>query len=179
MFDWLRKKKVTPRGFTKLPAVRFDRSRVTDEVKHDLWESIAGLKEVGSNELEGIHQAAIASVQQGGNLFILSQAILKLKGMTRKRAGEIALALHNRATALMDRSRQLELGIEYAVWRYSGAPCGYKEDGFQHDAAHRKMNGKCFKLVEGAVVGKRQVLPGQDAGCKCGWTPIIPGLGDV
>jgi len=81
MFDWLRKKKVTPRGFTKLPAVRFDRSRVTDEVKHDLWESIAGLKEVGSNELEGIHQAAIASVQQGGNLFILSQAILKLKAI--------------------------------------------------------------------------------------------------
>lgn len=179
MFDWLRKKKVTPHRLTKLPTVRFDRSRVTDEVKHDLRESIASLREVGSNEIESIHQAAIASVQQGGNLFILSQAILKSKGMTRKHAGEIALALHNRATALMDRSRQLELGVEYAVWRYSGAPCGYKEDGFQHDAAHRNMNGKRFRLLEGAVVGKRHVLPGQDAGCKCDWTPIIPGLGDV
>jgi uncharacterized protein with gpF-like domain len=166
-----------------VPTVKFDPRRVTDAVKADLQKNIHNIKEFDESHFDQIYDAALRSVSRGMDLATLFDAItaLNLPDVTKQRAGEISRNLNFKAKALMDRDRQLSLGIKYAIWMYSGAPCQVNPKkpsakDVRQDAAHRKANGKRFEVAKGMLLNGRLTMPGREEGCKCFSRPIIPGL---
>ncbi|WP_443699238.1 hypothetical protein [Pseudomonas sp.] len=93
------------RAGSAVPTVRFDPKRVTEAVKVDLKNNIKKIKEFDESNFEKVYEASLQSVSRGRDLGVLTAAImdLKLPDMTKRRAGEIALSLNNKATALMKR----------------------------------------------------------------------------
>jgi hypothetical protein len=96
-----------------IPTVKFDASEVTDAVKADLKKNIMLLGEIDKNHFEPVYDAALRSISAGRNMHVLYSALIQMNinGMTKRRAGDIARLLNNKATALMQRIRQESLGI--------------------------------------------------------------------
>lgn len=192
MFEWLFGKKVAPRrtmptislvskrGTAEvgvaprhtMPTISFDPERITAQVRADLESNLRLISDIPTGEFGRVYQAALESVSRGGNLAVLAQALLTVEGMTKKRSGDIARLLNNKASALMNKQRSLSLGIRFAIWRYSNAPCG----GPRQDGVHRRLDGKRYSIEKGMAIGKRRVWPGTEEGCKCGSSPVIPGF---
>ena len=166
-----------------IPTVKFDPKRVTEAVKADLKNNIKKLKEFDETHFDQIYNAALRSVSRGMDLATLFNAIMELKlpDMTKHRAGEISRSLNFKATALMNRDRQVSLGIKYATWMYSGAPCQMNPKkpsakDIRQDAAHKAADGKRYEVAKGMLLNGRLTMPGRDEGCKCTSRPIIRGF---
>jgi hypothetical protein len=166
-----------------IPTVKFDASRVTEAVKADIRQNIIRLEEIDRNHFDRVYEAALRSISAGRDLRVLYNALIEMKisGMTKRRAADIALLLNNKATALMDRERLESLGIKHALWVYSGAPCEInpKEptgQESQQNAAHKAANGKSFDVSKGMFLDGKWTWPGVEPGCRCMSRPVVPGL---
>lgn len=166
-----------------IPTVRFDPNRVTDAVKDDLKNNIKGIKDFDDANFEQVYDAALRSITRGRDLAILFNAIMELNipDMSKLRAGEISRILNNKATALIDRDQKLSLGIKYAVWVYSGAPCQNNPKkpsakDIRQNEAHKAADGKRYEISQGMLINGRLTMPGRDEGCKCFSRAVIPGL---
>lgn len=178
MFGWGKKER-EPKGQKdqgphsyRIPTVKFDAAKVTEGVKADLRKNIKSLKEIGAGDFDKIYEAALRSISTGRALHIVYQALMTIDGMHKRRAEDISRSLNNKATALMQAEEQERLGIKYAIWLYSGAPCGSAEQ----DAAHKAANGKSYMVSEGMLLSGRWTRPGRDDGCKCVSKSVIAGL---
>lgn len=155
MFGWGKKDRKAPppepeKSVNGIPTVKFDPTRVTDAVLADLKENIRALPEVGANDFETVYQAAVRAISAGGALNIIYAALMDIKGMPKRRAEDISRSLNFKAQAIMNAEQQTKLGIKYATWLYSGAPCGVspkQPGGEDQDAAHKAANGKPFLLT--------------------------------
>ena len=100
-----------------IPTVKFDPKRVTEAVKADLKINIKALKEFDECHFDRVYDAALRSISRGRDMATLVNAIMELNlpDMTKQRAGEISGILNNKATALMNRDRQVSTGIKYAI----------------------------------------------------------------
>jgi hypothetical protein len=132
---------------------------------------------------EPIYDAALRSVTAGRELGSLYKALVKVNidGMTKRRAGQIALFLNNRATAIMSRNSYASLGITRAIWMYSGAPCMANPrkptpQDINQDNAHRAANNKQYDISKGMFLDGRWTRPGWEEGCRCSSRPILPWL---
>jgi hypothetical protein len=166
-----------------IPTVTFDPRRVTDEVKADLRASIEALADIPVRHRDVVYQAALKSISAGRDLHVLTSTLLGLDGemMTKRRAADIALLLNNRASAIMNRLRQLSLGISHAAWLYSGAPCCENPKkptpaDLARDRAHRASNGKRYAVEKGLIIDGRPTWPGCEPGCRCASRPLIKGF---
>jgi len=155
-----------------VPTVKFDPARVTKKVKADLLANVNSLSGVDRRHSKMIYEAALRSITAGGNLSILFQALMTIDGMNRGRAEAISRSLHKKADALMTADRQLSVGIKYAVWVHSGAPCGDE----QQDAAHRAANQKRYRVEQGLSVNGVRTRPGREDDCRCISKSLVPGL---
>ncbi len=180
MFGWGKKERV-PKGQTNpepgrqpygIPTVKFDPAKVTEAVKADLRQNIRSLKEVGAADFDMIYDAAIRSISVGRGLHILYQALMTTDGMHKRRAEDISRSLNNKATAIIKAGDQERLGIKYATWLYSGAPCGDAEQ----DAAHKAANGKPYSVNKGILLNGKWTRPGYEEGCKCVSKSMIVGF---
>lgn len=154
----------------EIPTVKFDASQVTDEIKADLRQNIDFIDLIPVEDRGDIYAAALETIVAGGNLPIVYQALLKINGMTKRRAGEIATSLNRKAQALMEVSRQKRIGIKDAIWLYSGAPCD------TNDAQHHAANGNRYSIDTGMRMKSGVTWPGREDGCKCVSKPVIPGF---
>jgi hypothetical protein len=166
-----------------IPTVEFDLKRVTDAIKADLKNDIRTINKFGEAHFDQIYDAALQSISRGRDLATLFNAIteLSLPDMTKRKASEISLSLNNKATALMNRDRQMSASIKYANWVYSGAPCQVNPKkpsakDIRQDAAHKAANGKRYEVIKGMLLNGRLTMPGREDGCKCFSRPIIPGF---
>ena len=166
-----------------IPTVRFDPERVTEAIKDDLKKNIRNTKEFDDAHFDRIYDAALRAISRGGDLATLFNAIteLDLPNVTKRRASEISRSLNSKAAALMNRDRQLSVGIKYAIWMYSGAPCQANPKNpsakdIRQDAAHRAADGKKYGVGKGMLLNGKWTLPGREIGCKCASGSIIPGL---
>ncbi len=180
MFGWSEKKRdpkgqKSPKPETQVygtPTVNFDPTKVTETVKTDLKQNIKSLNEVGAGDFDRIYDAALHSISAGRALHILYQALVIIEGMGTRRAEDISRSLNNKATALIQAEEQERLGIKYATWLYSGAPCG----GAEQDAAHKAVNGKPYPVNKGMVLNGRWTRPGYEESCKCVSKSMIVGF---
>lgn len=167
----------------RVATVKFNPSRVTDAIKADLKSNIKKVKEFDETNFGRVYDAALLSVSRGRDLGVLAAAILELDlpNMTKRRAGDIARSLNNKATLLMDRDRRLSLDIDHAIWMYSGAQC-YSGSGrptakdIRQDTAHQAADGKLYEIKRGMLLNGRLTHPGREDGCKCASRSVIPGL---
>jgi hypothetical protein len=166
-----------------IPTVKFDASQVTEAVKADLRKNIMLLGVIDKNHFEQVYDAALRSITAGRDLFLLTSALMKMNidGMTKQRAAEIARILNNKASALIQRTRQAALGIAQAKWLYSGAPCTINrknptDQENRQDAAHRAANGKLFDVSKGMFLDGKWTWPGVEPGCRCVSNSVVAGF---
>jgi hypothetical protein len=149
-----------------LPTIKFDPARVTSTVKADLRRNIKALADVDASQFEKIYDAALRCLSVGGAQHTLFQALMTIDRMSRERAGVITRSLNRKADAVMTVEQQQSLGIEYAIWRYAGAPCITKSKGsikleLERDAAHKAASGKTFRVAKGMFLNGQWTHPGR------------------
>lgn len=131
---------------------------------------ITNLSQKHMNEITGI---VMRSVQKGGDTFELKTQLENKYHMTKRRARLIALDQNSKATAVITRTRQLQLGIRQAKWLHS--------HGARHPRpTHIQMDGQLYDISKGMwdadADGKgkgRYVFPGELINCGCVSRAII------
>jgi uncharacterized protein with gpF-like domain len=166
-------------GLKSMSTVKFDPSAVGKSVKAELRRNIGSLDDIDERHRQQIYEAALRSILAGRDLHVLSTALMKIEGMTKGRAAELARSLNNKATALIGRERQASLGITHAIWMSPNAPCMKNPRcptaaGVQQDSAHRAANGKKYEIAKGLFVDGKWTHPGVEEGCKCTARSVLP-----
>lgn len=134
-------------------------------------ENIALIKSIPAKYLTDVKVDLMQSVQNGRDIGYLTDRLIKRTGITKRRAALIARDQNNKATAVMARTRQLELGITQAKWLHSAG-------GKTPRPKHVAFSGQVFDLATGHDFedGEGAVLPGQPINCRCVAIPILPKL---
>jgi uncharacterized protein with gpF-like domain len=157
-------------GFT----VRFQTTRaVNDALRATIGENVSLIKSIPSEYLTQVEGHVMRSVQMGRDLGALARTIEYEYGVTRRRAALISRDQNNKATAVVTRVRQQELGITEAVWVHSHAgkvprPSHVKAG---RDRIRYAIATGWFDPDEGEYV-----WPGTLINCRCVARPIIPGF---
>ena len=184
--DWFKRKSPKPsmpKEHHGIPTVKFDTARVTGPVRAEVLNCVNQIEGLKPSEFDHVHEAALQCVSGGGDLHVLTVALLNasIDDMTKRKAGDIAIHLNGRARSIMDREKLLSLGIRFSEWIYSGAPCDpylptpTPEQVIQ-DATHAGANGLRYENAKGLLVNGKWTWPGWETGCKCTHRPIISGF---
>jgi SPP1 gp7 family putative phage head morphogenesis protein len=107
------------------------------------------------------------SYTQGRDLETMVKDLKALYPKASHRAELIACDQSNKANSVVQRTRQLELGIESGVWMHSHA-------GKEPRQSHVAANGKVFRIKEGCFIDGEYIFPGEKIFCRCTWRPILP-----
>ena len=89
-----------------------------DALEATVAENVALIKSIGSQYLTAIEGHVMRSITVGRDLAPLARRLEFQYGVTRRRAALIARDQNNKATAVITRERQNELGIK-AIWLHS------------------------------------------------------------
>jgi SPP1 gp7 family putative phage head morphogenesis protein len=142
-----------------------------DIIQATVHENVSLIKSIPRQYLTQVEGLTMRSVQSGRDLGFLAKGLQKQFGVTKKRAALIARDQNNKATTMLNRARQTELGITEAIWVHSSA-------GKKPRPTHVKMNGKRYDVSEGMYDSHegRYVLPGELINCRCTSRSVIPGF---
>lgn len=134
-------------------------------------ENIGLIRSIGSQHLEGVRTALFQSVQNGRDLQYLSDQLQKRTGITKRRAVRIARDQTNKASAVMARTRALEMGITEARWVHS-------RGGKVPRPEHVAFSGQTFDIRKGHDFGDGEgpTLPGIPINCRCVMQPLVEGF---
>lgn len=152
--------------------VRFKPSKAMNDAYGGVIEENIGLiKSIGEQHLAGVQTDLMQSVQNGRDLGYLTEKLVQRTGITKRRAARIATDQNNKATAVMQKTRALELGITKAIWLHSA---GGKTPRPEHVA----FSGQQFDLREGHDFhnGEGIVWPGTAISCRCVFKMVVPGF---
>jgi SPP1 gp7 family putative phage head morphogenesis protein len=153
-------------------SIRFKATKAQrDVLQASVHENVSLIRSIPTRHLDEVEGLVMRSVQQGRNLGELSKELNKRFGVTRRRAALIARDQNNKASASFHRVRQLELGIEKAIWIHSGG-------GRHPRPTHVKNNGKQFDVAKGwldPAINKR-IWPGTEINCRCVSRAVVPGF---
>ncbi len=155
-------------------SVRFKTTRaVNDVLQAAVAENVALIKSIAQQHLTAVEGHVMRSVQSGRDLKSLSDALQQQFGVTKRRAALIARDQNNKATAVIQRVRQQEVGITEAIWLHSG---GGREPRPTHVKAGREHTR--YKIVDGWFDPHEQkyIWPGELINCRCVARPVIAGL---
>jgi len=134
-----------------------------------LHENVGLIKSIAERHLSEVEGLVLRSVQQGRNLGDLADELQRRYDLTRKRAALIARSQNNMATSTMNRARQLDLGIEDAIWKHSHA-------GAKPRPSHVKADGEIYKVAKGMYLDGEWVLPGVLPNCRCTSRSLLLGV---
>lgn len=136
-------------------------------------ENVQLIRSIPSQYLTNVQSAVWASVNRGGDMGELSKRLTKEYNITQERAALISRDQNNKAKAVIEQTRRMQLGITEAIWQHSSG-------GKEPRPTHVAMNGKVFTLKTGMYDSeeKSYVLPGQLINCRCTSRAIIPGFND-
>lgn len=134
-------------------------------------ENVGLIKSIAQQHLAHVETAVMQSVSQGRDLAGLNRSLLQIKGVTTRRAQFIARDQSNKATAVLTRTRHLELGITRAKWLHSAG-------GRHPRPEHVSFSGKTYDIREGHDFGNGEgaVWPGTAINCRCVCVPVVPGF---
>lgn len=146
-----------------------------DVLDATISQNVALIRSVPQRYLAEVEGMVMRSVQAGRDLGVLSRELQAHTGATKRRAALIARDQNNKATAAMARVRQLEAGIDHAVWMHSHAG---RVPRPTHVRAGRERT--VFSVRDGWFdpdlrVG-RMIHPGELINCRCTSRPVIRGL---
>ena len=146
--------------FRMTPAMRdaFDAS-LTENIS-----LIRSIPEQYAKQVEGIVSRSYAS---GRTLSTMTKELKELYPKVGDRAALIARDQSNKANAVVQRTRQLELGITEAIWQHSHA-------GKHPRPSHVAADGTRYNIAEGCLIDGEKIQPGQEINCRCTSRPVLP-----
>lgn len=151
--------------FQVTPAMR-------DVMDATIAENVALIKSIPEEFHSKVEGMVMRSVTEGRNLSTLTKQLQARYGITYRRAKFISLDQNNKATAMLRRAREREVGIEEGTWLHSGG-------GREPRPTHVANSGKRFSLKDGwpdpALKGKR-IWPGTEPNCRCTWRAVVKGF---
>ena len=153
-------------------SVKFKMTRaVNDVIQAQVGENAALIKSIAQQHLAAVEGHVMRSVQSGRDLAPLNKALVEQFGVTKRRAALIARDQNNKATAVIQRVRQQELGITEAVWLHSG---GGREPRPTHVKAGKERT--VYNISEGWLDPAIQkfIWPGTEINCRCTSRPVLP-----
>lgn len=109
------------KSLPSLHTVKFDSSLVTKSVRANLRRNIESLKDVREEQQGRVYEVALRSISAGRDLCTLTNELMKITGMPKGRAIDIASSLHNKASAEIEKEQRLSIGITHAIWTYANA----------------------------------------------------------
>ena len=147
--------------------------QVNDILQAVTHENVALIKSIASQHLTQVEGMVMRSVTAGRDLETLNRELRETFGVSKRRAALIARDQNNKATAVITRARQEELGIQTAQWRHSHAG---KTPRPSHLKAGRE--GVIYDVKKGWFDPDEQewIWPGTLINCRCFSKPIIPGF---
>jgi uncharacterized protein with gpF-like domain len=155
-------------------SVKFQMTRpANDAYRAVIGENVGLIKSIPSQHLADVEGMVMRSVQHGRALGDLSKDLQGRFGVTKRRAALIARDQNNKATAIMNKIRKLDLGIKKSRWIHTAASKHPRE-------SHEDMNGTLFDTAEGCFDKEYGdfVQPGELINCGCIAEGIIPGMDD-
>ena len=167
----------------KMPTVSFDASRVNAAVMDNVRQTLASLPGMPSPTPPAVMEAVKTCVERGGAHAVLFAALKQHlpESAPQGEVEEMTRFVNAQARALMDRDRQLGLGIVQAKWSYSNAPCKTRSardtDAMTaQDKAHKAANGNVYDVATGLTLQGKPTWPGMEPGCKCTFRLVVPFL---
>lgn len=163
-FDGALKAALAKGGFT----VEFKMTRAANDVMQATISQQVGLiKSIGSEYFQEVQGLVMRSVSTGRDLKGLTDDLQARYGITRRRAAFIARDQNEKATASIQKARQIELGLQ-AVWRHS-------HGGEVPRPEHVEFDGKQYDPAKGmwSKVAGKFILPGEEINCRCFSTSYV------
>ncbi len=133
-----------------------------------LSDSVGLIKSIAQNHLDSVESLVMQSVSAGRDLGTLTKQLKKRYAVTTKRAALIARDQNNKATAVLTKNLQEELGITHAIWRHSTA-------GKHPRPEHVKADGKTYDIKKGMFLEGEWTWPSMQINCRCISVPLIAG----
>ena len=146
-------------------------SAMTDNIDAIVAENVALIKSIPQEFHTQVNGMVMRSVTAGRDLHSLTTELQDRLGVTRRRAEFIASDQNSKVTSNLRRVREIELGLDEAIWIHSHA-------GKVPRPTHVANDGKKFSLKDGwldPAINKR-IWPGTEPRCRCSWRPLIKGF---
>lgn len=142
-----------------------------DVVQAAIAENVALIRSIPAEYFKAIEGQVMRSVSTGRDLATLTKQLEESYGVTRRRAAFIARDQNNKATATIQRSRQIEAGIAEAIWVHSHGGKKPRPTHLANDGERYDVREGWFDPDEG-----RKIFPGELINCRCVSRPIVMGL---
>jgi SPP1 gp7 family putative phage head morphogenesis protein len=146
--------------FKMTPAMR-------DALNASIAENVNLIKSIPEQYLRQVDGVVMRSYSLGRDLETMVAELRQLYPVTAKRAELIARDQSNKANAVVNRTRQMELGITDAVWMHSHAGKNPRPD-------HVAANGKQYKIAAGCLISGKYIQPGEEINCRCTSRAVLP-----
>lgn len=153
-------------------SVKFRMSQdMRDILQATVHENVSLIKSIPRQYLTQVEGIVMRSVQTGRDLGQLSSDLQQRLGVSKKRAALISRDQNNKATSAFQRVRQMEMGVEQAIWMHSHA-------GKKPRPTHVKMDGRRYDVKQGMwdPAEGRYIFPGELINCRCTSRSVIPGF---
>ena len=146
--------------FKMTPAVR-------DAFNASLEENVGLIRSIPEKYLQQVEGTVMRSYSAGRDLATMVKDLKQLYPAASHRAELIARDQSNKANAVVNRARQMELGITEAIWMHSHAGKNPRPD-------HVAANGKRYKIAEGCLISGVYIQPGEEINCRCTSRAVLP-----
>lgn len=146
--------------FKMTPAMR-------DAFNASLNENISLIKSIPSQYAQQVEGAVMRSYSAGRDLATMTKDIRAIYPVTQRRAELIARDQSNKANAVVNRTRQMELGITKAKWMHS-------HGGKEPRQSHVDADGTIYDIAKGCKIDGAYISPGELINCRCTSRPILP-----
>ena len=141
-------------------------------------ENVSLIKSIPAEHLQKVEGLVMRSVAAGYDMQMLRDGLRKQFGVTCRRAEFIARDQTSKTTSMLHRARQVEAGIDDAIWVHSHAGREPRPNHvrFGKEQAHfDPKQGMWDPDADGKGRG-RYIQPGELIGCRCTCRSVIPGL---
>lgn len=137
-------------------------------IKALIYENTSLITNIQTHYFEQITGAVMRSITSGLGVGHIEEELNKYRGMTKRRARNIALDQTRKAYNSINLRNMQDAGVRKFEWLHSG--------GSQRPRKyHMELNGKIFDLDKGAPNkdGTGYIYPGQEPYCHCRMAAVI------
>ncbi len=140
-----------------------------DAFEASLAENIGLIRSIASEYLQQVEGIVMRNYTAGRNVRAMAKEIHARFGVSSNRAMLISRDQSNKANAVVQRTRQKELGITEAIWLHSRA-------GKTPRPTHVAMDGKRYKVAKGMWDSEEKawIFPGELINCRCVQRSVLP-----
>jgi len=146
--------------FTMTPVVR-------DAFEASLFENVSLIKSIPEQYFKQVEGVVMRSYTAGRDLETMVKELRALYPKAQDRAELIARDQSNKANAVVNRARQMELGLTKAIWLHSHA-------GKHPRPSHVAANGKEYEIAQGCYIDGSFINPGEMINCRCSSRVVLP-----